>query len=254
MAILGPFSVGFPVVFRSGGDTTRVAFGKHIQEIERIYGILNALDNDKLSASDLNAKLAGFKPSMSFADITGNLDISRITGNLDMSRISGNLDFSRITGNVPAARVSGTLSNANIAASNVTGLEAFVKNIVPSSSGGKGDGITDVDANENGYAKFANGFLIQWGSKNAPELAITNPVAVDNVTFNSPFPNNCLNIVLSSAQLGNSARINAKWGTQLIEGTLNKSGFSYAWMHYDFDEPKIGGSGIMKMHYIALGY
>ena len=105
MALLGPFSVGYPVIFRSGGDTTRNAFGKHIQEIERIYGILNALDAGKISADDLQGKLDGFKPTVSFNDITGYLDMSRITGNLD---------FSRITGNVPAARVVGTLSNANI--------------------------------------------------------------------------------------------------------------------------------------------
>ena len=37
MGLLGPFNVNYPVIFRSGGDTTRVAFGKHIQEIERIY-------------------------------------------------------------------------------------------------------------------------------------------------------------------------------------------------------------------------
>ena len=110
MATRGPYNVMYPVAFRSGGDTTRVAFGKHIQEIERIYGILTALDNDKLSASDLDGKLAGFKPSMSFSDITGNIDMSRITGNLD---------FSRITGNVPAARVTGKLSNANIDTANV---------------------------------------------------------------------------------------------------------------------------------------
>ena len=32
---LGPFNVGYPVDFRTGGDTTRDAFGKHIQEIMR---------------------------------------------------------------------------------------------------------------------------------------------------------------------------------------------------------------------------
>ena len=53
MAIIGPFSKGFAVNFRSGGDTTKDAFHKHIQEIDRIYGYLNALDVGKVSAADL---------------------------------------------------------------------------------------------------------------------------------------------------------------------------------------------------------
>ena len=54
MALIGPFSKGFAVNFKSGGDTTRDAFHKHIQEIDRIYGYLNALDADKVSASDVS--------------------------------------------------------------------------------------------------------------------------------------------------------------------------------------------------------
>ena len=53
--LIGPFNVGYPVNFTSGGDTTRDAFSKHIQEIERIYGYLNALDAGKVSASDVSS-------------------------------------------------------------------------------------------------------------------------------------------------------------------------------------------------------
>ena len=54
MALVGPFSKGFAVNFKSGGDTTRDAFGKHIQEIDRIYGYLNALDAGKVSADEVS--------------------------------------------------------------------------------------------------------------------------------------------------------------------------------------------------------
>ncbi|MBQ7665777.1 MAG: hypothetical protein IJS42_03580 [Synergistaceae bacterium] len=245
MAIIGPFSVGYPVAFRSGGDTTRVAFGKHIQEIERIYGILNALDADKISASDLDSKLAGFKPKLSFSDISGNIDMSRITGNLD---------FSRITGNVPATRVVGKLSNANIDTANVNGLTDFVKGLIPAPSGGSGDGITDVEAEENGYVKFANGFMIQWGYKTALGLGTDNIPKVDDITFPAPFQNKCLNVVLSPGQTGSSAHINAKWGTQLLDGSIKSSGFNFVWMFYPSDNPLIGGDNIMKMRYSAFGY
>ena len=46
------FKVGYPVDFRSGGDTTQQAFGKHIQEIVKIYGDLNALNAESLSSTN----------------------------------------------------------------------------------------------------------------------------------------------------------------------------------------------------------
>lgn len=51
--ILGPWSVQFPVRFHSGGDTTAQAFGKHINEIDRIYGLLNSLDVAKIGNEEL---------------------------------------------------------------------------------------------------------------------------------------------------------------------------------------------------------
>ena len=145
--LVGPFNVGFPVNFTSGGDTTRDAFSKHIQEIERIYGYLNALDAGKVSASDvsglsgsigsINTALANhinstnphpnYKPSWS--DLTGTKpNLTDFSGSLPMSRITGNLDASRIT-NLPSS----------------------------------GDGITEDDISGNGYVKFNNGLIIQWG-------------------------------------------------------------------------------------------
>ena len=51
--LLGPWNVLYPVNFYSGGDTTRQAFGKHIQEITRIYGLLNALDAAKAGSEEI---------------------------------------------------------------------------------------------------------------------------------------------------------------------------------------------------------
>ena len=50
------YNVAYPVNFYSGGDTTKEAFGKHIQEIQRIYGIINALNADKVSADEVTTK------------------------------------------------------------------------------------------------------------------------------------------------------------------------------------------------------
>ena len=235
MAIIGPFNVGYPVIFRSGGDTTRVAFGKHIQEIERIYGILNALDSDKISASDLDGKLGNFKPNMSFSDISGSLD---------MSRISGNLDFSRISGNVPASRVVGNLSNANIDAGNVNGLQALVKSLIPPTSGGTGDGITDVEADVNGYALFANGLMFQWG-RTARETLPTASAAA-RVNFSKEFTNQCL-IVTGCSVTGKSEAEPCGQNISYIN-SWDKSGFIFC--------SSVAGflSGRAPFSYFAIGY
>ena len=38
------YEIGYPVDFRSNGDTTKEAFSKHINEIKRIYSYLNDLE------------------------------------------------------------------------------------------------------------------------------------------------------------------------------------------------------------------
>ena len=165
MALVGPFNVGYPVNFKSGGDTTRDAFGKHIQEIERIYGYLNALDAGKVSASDVSG-LSGsvsnlstaltnhinstnphpnWKPSVSWSDLTGTKP--------NLASFSGNLDASRID-NLP-------------------------------SSGGNGDGITESSLSNNGYAKFGNGLILHWGE------APYNSSQVNYYKFVKPFPSFC---------------------------------------------------------------
>lgn len=40
------WTVGYPVDFSSGGDETHVAIGKHIAEINKIYGHLNELKEE----------------------------------------------------------------------------------------------------------------------------------------------------------------------------------------------------------------
>lgn len=187
MSLIGPFSVGFPVNFKSGGDTTRDAFGQHIEEIKRIYGILNALDAGKVSASDvsglsgsignINTALTNhinstnphpnYKPSVSWSDLTGTKpNLADLNGNLPMSRITGNLDASRINGLPTGDRTD------------------------------KGDGITESTLAQSGYVKFNNGFIFQWWTS---KLYQFSPDSDDFVkkshtyyeNFLTPFQNSC---------------------------------------------------------------
>ena len=50
--LLGPWNVKYPTNFYDGGDSAAQVFEKHIQEIIRIYGLLNALDEGKLDIGD----------------------------------------------------------------------------------------------------------------------------------------------------------------------------------------------------------
>ena len=60
-----------------------------------------------------------------------------------------------------------------------------------SSSSGTGDGITESSLDADGYAKFGNGFIMQWGS-------ITNAADHEfDITFPINFPNECFSVVIN---------------------------------------------------------
>ena len=226
--LVGPFSVGYPVAFRSGGDTTRDAFSKHIQEIERIYGYLNALDAGKVSASDvsglsgsignINTALTNhinstnphpyYKPSWS--DLTGTKpNLADFNGNLPMSRITGNLDASRIT-NLPSS----------------------------------GDGITEDDISGNGYVKFNNGLIFQWGV----DLKDTSGAWEHSVTFPVAFPSICFSVV-ASCYVNDGGTEPKFWGddneNDFYINNWSKTGFNAISHVEDF-----GGTAIS---YVAIG-
>ena len=191
MSLLGPFSVGYPVAFRSGGDTTREAFGKHIQEIERIYGILNALDAGKLSSTDMTNLLNGhinstnphpnWKPSLNYGDIAGNIDASKILGNLANATIS-------------AGNVIGNLTQATIDYDRVNGLQNFVNDLITKAGvgggGGSGDGIIMSRLSKKGYAKFNNGLIVNWNSTTAEQMT-ADAGGYLRETFAQPFSSSC---------------------------------------------------------------
>ena len=156
--LVGPFSVGYPVAFRSGGDTTREAFNKHI---ERIYGILNSLDSGKLTTTDMLQYLNEHKNSTN-PHPNWKINLSDLAGNIDGSKITGSISGA----NIPAANVIGKLTQATIDAAKVNGLEDFI-NGLSGDDIDKGDGIVESQLNASGgYVKFGNGLIAQW-AKNA---------------------------------------------------------------------------------------
>ncbi|MBQ3446105.1 MAG: hypothetical protein IJG37_00495 [Synergistaceae bacterium] len=215
------YTVSYPVLFEAGGDTTRDAFNKHIQEIIKMYGILNELSGADISEEELDALK------------TGEIDTSRLNGNIEMSRITGDLDISRVTGNIPGSRISGDISGANISHSRVTGLEAYVKSLIPSEDSGQNDGITEGQLGASGYAKFGNGLIVQWGTEEVPSADVMR----GTVEFPKAFATLGY-VVIAQVYLHPSVKLS--YGA-------SKSYFTYV------IENAGGTSNVYKLSYIAIG-
>ena len=183
--LLGPFNIGYPVLFRSGGDTVTEAFGKHIQEIERIYGILNTLDSGKLSTPDM-LKYLNEHNTNAQAHRNLQLPFENITGNLDGARIINNIPNATI----PAGNVIGKLINATIDVDKINGLADYLAGQEDGNQlDDKGDGIVDKALSDNGYIKFGNGLIIQWSKVTSTTLNSSNNLS--SGTFVKNFSSAC---------------------------------------------------------------
>ena len=165
------YSVGNPIVFKSGeegGDSVSVAFSKHIQEITRIYGILNELARADISANDLEELKSG------------NISGERVIGT-----IAGNILGSHIKGAVDASQVSGPLTWCTMEAGNVNGLSQFINGVI--------DGRVDINISESafssrvGYIKLSNGLIAQWGNSGN----IFQGANIGGMTFPFTFNSGC---------------------------------------------------------------
>jgi len=222
-----PFDVTYPVNFYSGGDTTKDAFGKHIQEIERIYGILNAINADKLSASELTTKLNAHinssnpHPNLNINNTLGDLPVSRVSGNWPTSRLSGNLEYTRING-----------------------LSDYVSSFIPAD---KGYGIVDykiLDA--HGYQKFGNNFMIQWGRTPALSTNVS-----ETTRYTVIFPTSFTTLYAIFTQMHTAK---TTWDTEnrdIVVRVMNKSASGFTFF-YDYTNPDAMTEG-MYISFLALG-
>lgn len=227
--VKGPYSAAFPVNFTSGGDTTRDAFKKHMDEIARIYGILTDFDKDVANTESISGQLTNhinstnphpywtLKPS--WANIT-NKPTNLLTTD----------------STIAASKVVGELTNATIASGKITGLEAFVNGKIPASSG---DGITDKSLSNSGYVKFKNGLIVQWG---------TSDLNKSEKKFTYTFPSQCL-IVIGSTYYPSSISATPSRDLQYDSFTI------YAWNKEKFTYVAYA-SGVenAKCVYLAVGY
>lgn len=175
------YQVTYPINFVANGDTVHDGFHKHIQEIERIYGLLGGLERSKVTTGDLVSTLANYVTKTEF---NNHVNSTNPHPNLQLATLGGNLDVSRITGNWPLNRVSGTLAVGNM---DINGLKSNLQSWVE----GLGGGVSSESISANGYLKFKNGLIIEWGTIPAIENNNDKGIADYEVNFHTPFPNAC---------------------------------------------------------------
>lgn len=233
MARLGPFIVGFPVDFRSGGDTTTAAFGKHIQEIERIYGILDSLNADKISGSEFTEKL------------TQHVNSSNPHPNikLALSSLTGDIAMSRVTGNLPASRVEGNFSTDKI-----TGLSTLIANTVAKSIPSTG---SHSYTGTSGYADFSTGLQIRYGEHAVDKYASEelNETAIRSHDFSKAFTTRCAAVMLT-LHYKNSEVTQHENLTAFVH-ECEKTYFRY---HIEVNEGGETSFDNLGIQYIAIGY
>ncbi len=230
----GPYSAAFPVNFTSGGDTTRDAFKKHMDEIARIYGILTDFDKDIPDADSITGQLTthinstnphpNYKPSVSWSDVTNKPGLNDLSGTLT------------------ASKVVGVLTGATIASGNVTGLEAFVNGKIPASSD-KGDGITEKSLSDLGYVKFNNGLILQWGNQTINTSS--NSYQTGEITFPKSFTSSCYAVTLTARPLSGTAFNGGSTEGVMLVNTPTTTGFRAGIV------PPNKGNAIV--YYLAIG-
>ena len=239
MAILGPFSVAYPVAFRSGGDTTKEAFGKHIQEIEKIYGIINALDADKIAASEFTAKFNALSSTVSNVQSTlqSNLN-SHVNSSNPHPNWKVNLS-SQVTGSLPSSSVSG-----NFDTSRINGLENYCKNLVKEDFA-----CNDYSDHTEGYVDF-NQLQIRFGRVKIEDIASGNEQAIRTVNFLKAF-----SIHPAVTLLG----IEDDEGSDVVAANKDWVPMLHRWSreYFNYHIENNSGQGNVAglyLHYIAIGH
>ena len=179
------YEPGYPVNFYAGGDTTREAFSKHIQEILKIYGILNALQSTKADSTAVTKAIEDAKTLLTDKIATTKTELTTaLTNHINSTDPHPNLQLTTLKGNLPASRLSGTLSETqlpyissskitgNFDAYRISGLEDYIKSYVKSSITANVGNVETLDSGSNAWATvdYSNGKLtFKFGIPKGPQ-------------------------------------------------------------------------------------
>lgn len=218
------YDVKYPVDFRSGGDSVKDAIGKHIEEFNTVYGVLNELAENDLTEEQKQKVLYG------------NIDGSRVIGNVE-----GYIHGSHITGTIDGGKITGTIPNATIPASQIDGLKDAISGEIDTKDIGSGIIVSSME--ENGCIKFGNGIMFQWG---VVEIKTGSEHFVE---FPTGFTRICCNVTLSLIHNLKHCDLTVA----ISPNGIRKSGFSY---HWDLDPALVPADEVVsnaKISYFAVG-
>lgn len=251
MANTTTYEPGYPVNFYSGGDTTREAFGKHIQEILKIYGILNALQSTKADSTAVTKAIEDAKTLLTEKITTAKSELTTALNNhINSTDPHPNLQIATLKGNFPASRLSGQITNSqidSISGNKITGsistdkiddLKSFVEN-----NSSKPIGTIN---RRKGYMQFTNGFTMQWDITEPNETNI-DEYKICSVNFAKTFTELFAIYTQMYIDMNNIGGANQDVVLRLT--SQSTSGFEYRW---DATNQGAGNQG-MYMSYLALG-
>ena len=199
---------------------------------------INNEANTRASAdSSLQGDIATVATNLANHINTGGHAFSRITGYLSNDQVkTASIGIDKINGDWPLSRVSGTLSVGNIDTNGLkSNLESWVK--------GLSVGISEASLGNNGYVKFSNGLMVEWGV--IP--AVSNDTRDYAVNFHKAFPNVCFCLagcIVDTTNRGTgSDGASHDFGNMITMRvkSLSKTGFTL-YFHY------------FERRYIAIGY
>ena len=180
--------------------------------------IVNSVLEDILSVyAELNSPAFSGVPTVPTADagtnttqIASTAFVTAALSGIDLSNYALKSDLdTKANVNSPAFTGSPT-STTPASSDNSTRIAttAFVKALVGAANNG---GIVSANLAQNGYVKFANGFILQWGYYDKADNAAS-------WTFPISFPNRCWTVVCSSRYDNNAyAR---SWSKTTVNGDL----------------------------------
>jgi len=110
--------------------------------------------------------------------------------------------------------------------------------------GNKWEKITpEAQLKDEGYMKFGNGFMIQWGSAD-DQLPFTEAGsdldATEEITFPIPFPNKCLQVHVTQINIGDSSGVST---ATTLRSMPTRTGVEFS--TYTSDD---------GLYWIAIGY
>ena len=228
-----PTTVGYnygQVISSSSGDSRFQLYVAHLYNYDGRLHYRTGWADDKqpwntiLDSENYNL----FTPTKTGGGASGTWGIN-ISGNAKTATTASSVAWSGVTGkpgtyppsahnhdsaypSVTGARASGTwgisISGNADSATNADKLDGYhASDIINRISAANTGGIVAASLTENGYVKFANGLILQWGNASGDDEGGNS-----NTTFPIAFPSTCFVVLLTSKSYNNCLLSQSKTG------------------------------------------